>query len=81
MPRVGFEPTIPVFERLKTVRALDCAANWIGSDDCEIIKFWENSLGSCSDTLSRFISLTVTYGREIYELKILIFGSELHFLA
>jgi hypothetical protein len=39
MPRVGFEPTIPVFERLKTVRALDCAANWIGSDDCEIIKF------------------------------------------
>jgi hypothetical protein len=25
MPRVGFEPPIPVFERLKTVRALDRA--------------------------------------------------------
>jgi phage gp36-like protein len=26
MPLVGFEPTIPVFERAKTVRALDRAA-------------------------------------------------------
>jgi hypothetical protein len=26
----GFEPTIPVFERLKTVRALDCAASGTG---------------------------------------------------
>jgi hypothetical protein len=25
MPQVGFEPTIPVFERAKTVHALDCA--------------------------------------------------------
>jgi hypothetical protein len=25
MPRVGFEPTIPVFERAKTVHALDHA--------------------------------------------------------
>jgi hypothetical protein len=30
MPRVGFEPTIPVFERAKTVHALDCAATVIG---------------------------------------------------
>jgi len=30
MPREGFEPTIPVFERLNTVRALDRAA--IGTD-------------------------------------------------
>jgi hypothetical protein len=27
---VGFEPTTPVFERAKTVRALDCAATVIG---------------------------------------------------
>jgi len=26
MPRAGFEPTIPGFERLKTVRALDSTA-------------------------------------------------------
>jgi membrane protein DedA with SNARE-associated domain len=28
--RVGFEPTIPVFERVKTVRALDRAVKVIG---------------------------------------------------
>jgi hypothetical protein len=31
MPRVEFEPTIPVFEQAKTVYALDCAAIMIGS--------------------------------------------------
>jgi hypothetical protein len=30
MPRVGFEPTIPVFERAKMVHALDRVANVIG---------------------------------------------------
>jgi hypothetical protein len=30
MCRVGFEPTIPAFERAKTVHALDCAATMIG---------------------------------------------------
>jgi hypothetical protein len=30
MPQVGFEPTIPVFEREKTVHALDRAASVIG---------------------------------------------------
>jgi hypothetical protein len=29
MPCVGFEPTIAVFERAKTVHALDCAVNVI----------------------------------------------------
>jgi hypothetical protein len=29
MPRVGFEPTIPVFERTKTVHAFDRAATVI----------------------------------------------------
>jgi hypothetical protein len=31
MPRVGLEPTTPVFERAKTVHALDRAATVIGS--------------------------------------------------
>jgi hypothetical protein len=31
MPQVGFEPTIPVLERAKTVHALDCAVTVIGS--------------------------------------------------
>jgi hypothetical protein len=31
IPSVGFEPTIPVFERAKTVHALDCSATVIGT--------------------------------------------------
>jgi len=31
MPRTGFKPTIPVFERSKTVRASDHAAIWTGN--------------------------------------------------
>jgi hypothetical protein len=30
MPRVRFEPTIPVFEEAKNVHALECAATVIG---------------------------------------------------
>jgi hypothetical protein len=30
MPRVGFESTIPVFERAKTVHAFECEATVIG---------------------------------------------------
>jgi hypothetical protein len=30
MSLVGFEPTIPVFERVKTAHALDCATTVIG---------------------------------------------------
>jgi hypothetical protein len=33
MRRVGFEPTIPVFERVKTVHALDRAATVIGTSE------------------------------------------------
>jgi hypothetical protein len=33
MPRVRFEPTIPVFERAKTVHPLDRAATVIGSNN------------------------------------------------
>jgi hypothetical protein len=31
MPRLGFEPTTPVFERAKIVHALDRAATGIGA--------------------------------------------------
>jgi hypothetical protein len=31
MPQVGFEPTIPEFERVKAVHALDHAATVIGT--------------------------------------------------
>jgi hypothetical protein len=32
MPRVGFEPTIPVFGRAKTFRTLDRAATVVGKE-------------------------------------------------
>jgi hypothetical protein len=38
MPQVGFEPTIPVFQRAKTVHALDRAAPLIGPEICTIRK-------------------------------------------
>jgi hypothetical protein len=41
MPQVGFEPTIPVFERAKTVHALDRAANVIGRNNIYIYKYCE----------------------------------------
>jgi hypothetical protein len=33
MPQVEFEPTTPMFERVKTVHALDRAATVIGQED------------------------------------------------
>jgi hypothetical protein len=37
MPRVGFEPTTPVFERAKTVHALNRSATVIGNDRLELL--------------------------------------------
>jgi hypothetical protein len=49
MPEVGFEPTISVFERAKTVHALDCAATvcdrHIRSHRCDNLK--------CNSTLGQ----------------------------
>jgi hypothetical protein len=38
MPWIGFEPTIPVFERAKAVHALDGAATVIGRQLLYLIK-------------------------------------------
>jgi hypothetical protein len=38
MPRVGFEPTIPVFELKKRVHVLERAATVIGSNDTVLIR-------------------------------------------
>jgi hypothetical protein len=47
MPGLGFEPTIPVFERAKTVHALDCAATVIGTTlnrmvNNELSRLWKH---------------------------------------
>jgi hypothetical protein len=47
MPREGFEPTIPVFERAKMVHALDCAATMIDTLSLGDInaETWSSTLG------------------------------------
>jgi hypothetical protein len=37
MPRIRFEPMTPVFERAKTIHALDRAATVIGNNNSNII--------------------------------------------
>jgi hypothetical protein len=39
MPRVGFEHTVPVFERVKTINVLGRAATVIGLDNTVRLKF------------------------------------------
>jgi hypothetical protein len=39
MPRVGFEPTISLFERMKTFRVLDRAATVIGCCGLTVLYF------------------------------------------
>jgi hypothetical protein len=42
MPRVGFEPTIPVFERAKTVHASDRAVTVTGTHETALHNCLEN---------------------------------------
>jgi hypothetical protein len=39
MPRVGFEPTIPLFQRAKAVHSLECAATVIGNIRYDLFLF------------------------------------------
>jgi hypothetical protein len=50
MPRVGFEPTAPVFERAKTVHALDRAATVISTRSCYDTKFCSAGYGGYRKT-------------------------------
>jgi hypothetical protein len=46
MPRVGFEPTTPVLEEVKTVHALDCAITVISpSYVCWVLNTWHSMPG------------------------------------
>jgi hypothetical protein len=56
MPIMGFEPTIPVFERAKTVHTLHRAATVIG-DNSKLrfgILVWGSGHGSVLDNISGF---------------------------
>jgi hypothetical protein len=61
MPWVGFEPTMPAFERAKTVHALGRAANEIGSLQVYRIKFatyFALFAHSTRPTITMFLHLT-----------------------
>jgi hypothetical protein len=45
MPRVGLEPTIPAFERTKTVHALDRAATVIAASVINFVLYVGAKLG------------------------------------
>jgi hypothetical protein len=51
MPRVEFEPTIPVFERAKTVHALDRAATMIGTN-----KLWSMLMSNLAHCLRVYVT-------------------------
>jgi hypothetical protein len=57
MPRVGFEPTIPVFERPKTVHALDGAATVIGM---KLESLNENLTQHVLQMITKFIPHVIT---------------------
>jgi hypothetical protein len=62
MPRVGFEPTTPVFERTKTVHAADRTATVIGLEIFRLLKILITlpvttaELERCFSTLNRIKS-------------------------
>jgi hypothetical protein len=58
MPRAGFEPAIPMFERSKTVRALDHAAIGTGSN----IIYFANYANSSSKNRDRSVGIVLGYG-------------------
>jgi hypothetical protein len=47
MPRVGFEPTIPVFKRTKAVHALERAITVLGTHHINDVKKKQNNLENC----------------------------------
>jgi hypothetical protein len=68
MPRVRFEPTIPMFERKKAVHALECAATVIGNIIFHwIIYIWCSRLRDNQQTYEKIYTNSIcTENREVY---------------
>jgi hypothetical protein len=60
MPRVGFEPTIPAFERAKTVHALDRAVTVISASS------WRSAYLSTKTTLPFLFTVPVEKMRNVH---------------
>jgi hypothetical protein len=70
MPRMGFEPTIPVFERAKVVHAFDSAATVIGFSTSSpgIIDLLSIELGKVSHRFACFQRGFVVHEAEYFYL-------------
>jgi hypothetical protein len=66
MPQLGFEPTIPVFQRAKTVHALDGAAIVIGRITDRQHKLWVPNMctAACSHVVF-FLTFLFIWGRAV----------------
>jgi hypothetical protein len=71
MPRAGFDPTIPVFERPKTVRALDRAANGTGSSQYITYATNKTSLNKVGRPTSNTCIYTILRSTSNVKLKII----------
>jgi hypothetical protein len=64
MLRVGFEPTIPVFERANTVHASDCAATVLGNTHVGDIHYFKTATGKW--LLARRLGFSSRQGQDFY---------------
>jgi hypothetical protein len=77
MPQMGFELTIPVFERAKTVHALDCAATVIGDNynyDIKLIVSLYSSLTESSETDSPSPNMSDNWSRVVATSRLYTIG-------
>jgi hypothetical protein len=83
MPQVGFQPTIPVFERARTVHALDRASTAIGKDSLTSITLKQAHIYVCppsfvkSDMKSILLLITQISIHQCWNLRYLAFPEDL----
>jgi hypothetical protein len=68
MPREEFEPKIPVFERFKTIRALNCVATGTGiSNILKAASLFEKIVYNTNVTVKHFVTELSQYRAVIFD--------------
>jgi hypothetical protein len=78
MPRVGFEPTIPAFERAKAIHGLDRAATVIGK-----VNYYgsENTLQYITNVKFYYVFMALNFHKADSFLKICITATDSNFIG